>query len=88
MHITNLPCSCFWRITTQAHLKIVVVVAVIHRISWAAARAGPVKHVAGLMCEVHIVVIVAVVHHTSRAAVWAGPSKHKSRLMGRAEGPL
>ena len=66
----------------------VVVVAVVHHISWATARAGPSKHVGGLMGTVDVAVVVAVVHHISRAAVLAGPSKHMGRLMGRAERPI
>ena len=65
----------------------VVVVAVVHYISWATARAGPSKHVGGLMGTVDVIV-VAVVHHISWAAVLAGPSKHMGRLMGRAERPI
>ena len=66
----------------------VVVVEVVHHISWATARAGPSKHVGGLMGTVDVAVVVAVVHHISRAAVLAGPSKHMGRLMGRAERPI
>ena len=65
----------------------VVVVAVVHHISWATARAGPSKHVGGSMGTVDVVVVVAVVH-ISWAAVRAGPSKHMGRLMGRAEQPI
>ena len=39
--------SCFWRITTYTPKKLVLV-AVVHHISWATARAGPSKHVGGL----------------------------------------
>ena len=39
--------------------KKVVVVAVVHHMSWATARAGPSQHVGGLMGTV---VVVAVVH--------------------------
>ena len=52
----------------------VVVVAVVHHISWATARAGPSKHVGGLMATVDVVVVVLAVVHISRAAVRAGPS--------------
>ena len=79
--------SCFRRITSQAHPK-VVVVAVIHHISRATGRAGPSKHVDGLMGTVDVVVVVAVVHHISWAAVPAGPSKYMGRLMGRAARPI
>ena len=66
-----------------------VVVAVVHCISWATARAGPSKHVGGLVGTVDfVVVVVAVVHHISCAAVRAGPSKHMGHLMGRAERPM
>ena len=65
----------------------VVLVAVVHHISWATARAGPSKHMGGLMGTVDVVV-VAVVLHISWAAVRAGPSKHMGRLMGRAERPI
>ena len=57
-----------------------VVVAVVNHIPWATARAGPLKHISGLMGTVDVVVeavLVAVIHHMSRAAVRAGPSKHK-----------
>ena len=64
-----------------------VLVAVVHHISWATARAGPSKHMGGLMGTVDVVV-VAVVLHISWAAVRAGPSKHMGRLMGRAERPI
>ena len=73
--------------------KKVVVVAVVHHISWATARAGPSKRVGGLMGTVDIVVVVVVVvvvtvlRYISWAAVRAGPSKHVGRLMGRAERP-
>ena len=54
--------------------KNVVVVAVVHHISWATARAGPSKHVGGLMGTVDVVVVVvAIVHHISWATVRAGP---------------
>ena len=66
--------------------KKVVVAAVINQISWATARAGPSKHVGGLMGTVDVV--VAAVHHISWAAVRAGPSKHIGHLMGRAERPI
>ena len=66
--------SCFRRIPGTP--KKVVVVAVIHHISWATARASPSKHVGGLMGTVGVVVVVSAVHHTSWAAVRAGPSKH------------
>ena len=62
--------------------KKVVVVAVVHHISWATVRAGPSKHVGGFIGTVDVVVVV-VVHQTSWAAVRAGPSKHMGRLMGR-----
>ena len=52
----------------------VVVVAVVHQYYWATARAGPSKHVGGLMGKVNVVVAIAVVHHISWAAVRAGPS--------------
>ena len=52
----------------------VVFVAVVHHISWATARAGPSKHVGGLMGTVDVVVVVAAVHNISWAAVRAGPS--------------
>ena len=74
--------------------KQVVVVAVVHHISWATARAGRSKHVGGLMGTVDfvvlvgvVVVVLAVVHHISWAAVRAGPSKHMGRL-GRAGRPI
>ena len=51
-------------------------------------RAGPPKHVGGIMGMVDVVVVVAVVHHISWAAVRVGPSKHVVRLMGRAERPI
>ena len=35
----------------------VVVVAVVHHISWATARAGPSKHVGGLMGMVEVIVV-------------------------------
>ena len=67
----------------------VVIVAVVHHISWATARAAPSKHVGGLMGTVDVVVAVLIaVVHISWAAVRAGPSKHMSRLMGRAERPI
>ena len=53
----------------------------------ATARAGPSKHVGGLMGTVDVVV-VAIVHHISWAAVRAGPSKHMGRLMGRVGRPI
>ena len=59
----------------------VVVVAVVHHIPWATARAGQSKHVGGLMGTVGVTVVVAVAHHISWAAVRAAPSKH----MGPAE---
>ena len=68
--------------------KNVVVVAVVHHISWATARAGPSKHVGGLMGTVDVVVVVAVVYHISWAAVRASPSKHMGRLMSRAKRPI
>ena len=69
--------------------KQVVVVAVVHHISWATARAGRSKHVGGLMGTVDFVVVVAaVVHHISWAAVRAGPSTNMGRLIGRAERPI
>ena len=68
--------------------KKVAVVAVVHYISWATVRAGPSKHVGGLMGTVDVVVVVAGVHHISWAAVRAGPSKHMGRLMDRAEQPI
>ena len=66
----------------------VVVVAVVHHISRATARAGTSKHVGGLMGTVDVVIVVAAVHHISWAAVRAGPSKHRGRLMGRAGRPI
>ena len=42
-------------------VDVVEVVAVVHHISWATARAGPSKHVGGLMCTVDIVVVEVVV---------------------------
>ena len=80
--------SCFWRITTQPHPKKVIVVAVVHHISWTTARAGPSKHKGGLMGTVDVAVVAAVVHNISWTAVLVGPSKHKGRLMGRAERPI
>ena len=68
--------------------KTVVVVAIVHHISLATSRAGPSKHVGGLMGAVHVAVVVAVVHRISWAAVRAGPLKHMGRLMGRAERPI
>ena len=44
----------------QARPNIVVVVAVVHHISWATARAGLSKHVGGLMGTVDVVVVVVV----------------------------
>ena len=64
-----------------------VVVAVIPHISWPTARAGPSKHVGGLVSTVDVVVVVVVVHQISWAAVRAVPSKHIGRLMGRADRP-
>ena len=66
----------------------VVVVAVVHHILWAMARADPSKHVGGIMGTVDVVVVRAVVHLISRAAVQAGPTKQMGRLMGRAERPI
>ena len=40
-------------------------VAVVHHISWATSRAGPSKHVGGLMGTVDVVVVVA--YHISWA---------------------
>ena len=51
----------------------------------AMARAGPSKHMGGLIGIVDVGAVVAMVHHISRAAVRAGPSKDMGRLMGRAE---
>ena len=68
--------------------KKVEVVAVVHHIPWATARAGPSKHVRGVMGTVDVVVVVSVVHHISWAAVRAGPSKNMGHLMGRAEQPM
>ena len=68
--------------------KKIVVIAVVHHISWATARAGPSKHMRGLVGTVDVVVVVAAVHHISWAAVRAGPSKGVGRLMGRAERPI
>ena len=68
--------------------KNVVVVAVVPGISWVTARAGPSKHVGGLIGTMDVVVIEVVVHHISWAAVRTGPTKHKGRLMGRAERPI
>ena len=66
--------------------KQVVVVSVVHHISWATARAGPSKHVGGLMGTVDVVVVVvAVILHISWSAVPAGRSKRTGRLMGRSE---
>ena len=79
--------TCFWRITTQTP-KIVVVVALVHNISWATARAGPSKHLGGLMGTVNVVVVVAVLHQISWAAVRTCPSKHMGRLMSRALRPI
>ena len=53
--------------------KVVVVAAVVYT-SWATARAGPSKHVGGLMGTVDVVVVVSAVHHISWAAVRVGPS--------------
>ena len=66
--------------------KKLVVVAVVHHISWATARAGPPKHVGGLMGTVDVVLVVAVVL-ISWAAVRADPSKYMGRLMDRVERP-
>ena len=52
------------------------------------ARAGPSKHVGGLMGTVDVVVVVAVVHHISWAALRADPSKHMGRFVGRAARPI
>ena len=41
--------------------KTLVVVVVVHHISWATARAGPSKRVGGLMGTVDIVVVVVTV---------------------------
>ena len=68
--------------------KKVIVVAVVHHISWATARAGPSKRVGGLVGTVDVVVVNAVIAHISYAAVRAGPSKHMGRLMDRAERPI
>ena len=70
--------------------KIIVVAAIVHHISLATARAGPSKHLGGLMGTVDVVVmvVVSVVHHISWAAVRAGPSKNMGHLMGRAEQPM
>ena len=68
--------------------KKVVVVNVVHYISWAKARADPSPHVGCLMGTVDVVVVVAIVHHISRAVVRTGPSTHMGRFMGRAERPL
>ena len=65
----------------------VVVVAVVHHITWATARTGPSTNVGGLMGTVDVVVVVAVVHQISWAAVRAGPSNHMGHLMGWAERP-
>ena len=35
----------------------VVVVAVVHHISWGTARAGPSKHVGGVMATVDVIVV-------------------------------
>ena len=35
----------------------VIVVAVVHHISWATARAGPSKHVGGLIGTVDVIVV-------------------------------
>ena len=51
-------------------------------------RAGPSKHVGGLMGTVDVVVVLTVAHHISWAAVQAGLSKLMGRLMGRAERPI
>ena len=67
--------------------KKVVVVAVVHHISWATTRAGPSKHVGGPMGTVDVAVVVAVVHHVSWPAIRAGPSK-MGCLIGRAERPI
>ena len=69
-------------------LKNLVVVAVVHHISWAAALTGPSKHVGGLIGTVDVVVVVAVLHQISWAAVRVGPSKRMGRLMSRAERPI
>ena len=45
--------------------KLVLYEAILHRISWATARAGPSKHVGGLMGTLDVVLVVAVVHHIS-----------------------
>ena len=66
----------------------VVVAAVVHHILWTTARAGPSKHVGGLMGTVDVVVVLTVAHHISWAAVQAGLSKLMGRLMGRAERPI
>ena len=84
----SYECSCLWRITDRGTPQKVAVVAVVHYISWATARAGPSKHVSGLMGTVDVVVVVAVVNHISWAAVRAGPSKHMSLIMGREERPI
>ena len=66
-----------------------IAVAVVHLMSLATTRAGPSKHVGGLMGTVDFVVVVAaVVHHISWAAVRAGPSTNMGRLIGRAERPI
>ena len=66
----------------------VVVVAVVHHITWATAWAGPSKHVSGLMGTADVAVVVAAVHYISWVPVRVGPSKHMGRLMGRAERPI
>ena len=64
----------------------VVVVAAVHHIAWATARAGRSKHASGMLGTVDVVV-VGVVHHISSVAVRAGPSNNMGRLMGRPERP-
>ena len=62
----------------------VVVVAVVHYVSWAVTRADPSKHVGNPIASVDIVVVVAV-HHISWAAARAGLSNHVGHHMRRAE---
>ena len=79
----------FWADNDPDTPKKLVVVTVVHHISCATARAGPSKHVGGLMGTVDVVVaVIAVVYHISWPAVRASPSKHMGRLMGWAERPI
>ena len=69
-----------------------VIVAVVHHISWGTARTGPSKHVGGLMGAVDVVVRSS--SSNTPHLMGSGPGrpvkhrKHMGRLMGRAERPI